>query len=374
MKKSTSAIGTKARTAGKVRKQQLDWKGVVTIGIDIGDRFSHYCAVDRAGAVLAEGRVATTAGAIELEFAKVPRKTIAIEAGTHSPWVSRLLTKLGHEVMVANPRKLRLIYENQSKSDRVDAEYLARVARLDPKLLGAIEHRSELGQCHLAVIRSRDTLVRTRARLIHHVRAAIKSIGGQVPSCTADAFHKRAAECIPPNLRDALAPLVEMIAQLATQIRAFDRQIERLAEDRYPDTEVLTQIGGVGALTALAFILTLEDEQRFRRSRSVGAWLGLVPARHDSGESQPQKHITKEGDHYLRRLLVGSAQYILGHFGADCDLRRYGLAIAARGGKNAKKRAAVAVARKLAVLLHHLWRSRDVYEPLYNSGRRQAAA
>jgi transposase len=374
VEKSTSAVAAKARTAAKVRKQHVDWKRVVTIGIDLGDRFSHYCTIDVAGTVVAEGRIATTAGSIELEFARVPGKTIAIEAGTHSAWISRLLTKLGHEVIVANPRKLRLIYENQSKSDRVDAEYLARVARLDPKLLGAIEHRSELGQCHLAVIRSRDMLVRTRARLIHHVRATIKSMGEQVPSCTADAFHKRVVECIPPNLRDALAPLVEMIAQLATQIRAVDRQIERLAEDRYPDTEVLTQVGGVGALTALAFILTLEDEQRFRRSRTVGAWLGLVPARHDSGESQPQKRITKEGDHYLRRLLVGSAQYILGHFGADCDLRRYGLAIAARGGKNAKKRAAVAVARKLAVLLHRLWRTRDVYEPLHNNGRREAAA
>lgn len=167
---------------------------------------------------------------------------------------------------------------------------------------------------------------------------------------------------------------MQTIEQLSARIHAFDRQIERLAEDRYPDTAFLMQIGGVGALTSLAFILTAEDQQRFRRSRSVGAWLGLVPARHDSGQSQPQKHITKEGDHYLRRLLVGSAQYILGRFGADCDLRRYGLAIATRGGKNARKRAAVAVARKLAVLLHHLWRTREVYEPLYNDRRQPTAA
>ena len=374
MKKSTSRVAAKARTAVEVNKQHINWKRVVTIGIDVGDRFSHYCAIDAAGVVVAEGRFSTTVGAVELQFKAMPAKTIAIEAGMHSPWMSRLLTRLGHPVIVANPRKLRLIYENQQKSDRVDAEYLARVARLDPKLLGAIEHRSELGQCHLALIRSRDTVVRTRARLIQHVRAAIKSIGGQVPTYTADTFHKRVANSVPELLGDALRPLIDLTAQLTTQIRAFDQQLERLAEDRYPDTEALTQVNGVGVLTALAFILTLEDEQRFGRSRSVGAWLGLVPARHDSGQSQPQKHITKEGDHYLRRLLVGSAQYILGPFGTDCDLRRHGLAIAARGGKNAKKRAAVAVARKLAVLLHHLWRTREIYEPLHNSAQRCVAA
>lgn len=375
MKKSTKEAAKKStKRAAKVSKQHVDWKRVLTVGVDVGDRFSNYCAIDTNGEIVVQGRTTTTAGAIELEFKRVPAKVIAIEAGAHSPWMSRLLTTLGHEVIVANPRKLRLIYENKRKDDRVDAEYLARLARLDPKLLGAIEHRSESSQCHLALIRSRDTIVRTRARLVHHIRAAVKCTGGRVPACTVDCFHKRAAAFIPELLRDALEPLVNLIGQLTTQIHAFDRQIERLAEDHYPDTKALTQVGGVGSLTALAFILTLEDEQRFRHSRTVGAWLGLVPARHDSGESQPQKHITKEGDPYLRRLLVGSAQYILGPFGSDCDLRRHGLAIAARGGKNAKKRAAVAIARKLAVLLHRLWRTRDVYDPLYNSKRLKTIA
>jgi len=374
VKKSTKMGAAQARTAATVKEQRIDWRHVVTVGMDVGDRFSHFCALDADGSVVAEGRVATTPGAIELHFKDASRKRIAIEAGMHSPWISRLLTRLGHEVLVANPRKLRLIYENQHKSDRVDAEYLARVARLDPKLLCALEHRSELGQCHLAIIRARDTLVRSRGRLIQHVRASIKSIGERVPSGTAEAFHKRAAACLPDGLREALLPLIEVIEQLTTRIRGFDRAVEKLAEDRYPDTAALTQVGGVGSLTALAYILTLEDEQRFRRSRSVGAWLGLVPGQHDSGESQPQWHITKEGDPYLRRLLVGSAQYILGPFASDCDLRRYGLAIAARGGANAKKRAVVAVARKLAVLLHRLWRTRDVYEPFLNSREQHAAA
>lgn len=374
MKKSIKVNAAQARTTAKVTQQQIDWTRVMTIGIDLGDRFSHYCALDADGSIVAEGRAATTPGTIEVHFKTALRKRIAIEAGMHSPWVSRLLKRLGHEVLVANPRKLRLIYENQRKSDRVDAEYLARVARLDPKLLCALEHRSESGQCHLAIIRARDTLVRSRGRMIQHVRSAIKAIGERVPSGTAEAFHKRAAECLPDGLREALLPLIEVIEQLTTRIREFDRKIEQLAEDRYPDTGALMQVCGVGSLTALAYILTLEDEQRFRHSRSVGAWLGLVPGQHDSGESQPQWHITKEGDPYLRRLLVGSAQYILGPFASDCDLRRHGLAIAARGGANAKKRAVVAVARKLAVLLHRLWRTREVYEPLFNSCEQHAAA
>lgn len=374
MKHSTSAAAAEVRTTAKSRKQHTHWRQAVTIGIDVGNRFSHYCALDETGTVIAAGRTSTTAGALEFEFANVPRKTIAIEAGMHSPWISRLLTKLGHEVIVANPRKLRLIYENQRKNDRVDAEYLARVARLDRKLLGAIEHRSEMGQSHLALLRSRDTLVRSRVRLIHHVRATIQSIGIQVPSFTVHAFHKRIGTVLPELLRDALLPLVETIEQLTARIEEFDRKIERLAEDRYPETEALMQVSGVGPLTALAYMLTLDNHQRFSRSRSVGAWLGLAPGQRDSGESQPQQRITKEGDHYLRRLLVGSAHYILGPFGADCDLRRYGLAIAARGGKNAKKRAAVAVARKLAVLLHHLWRTLDPYEPFHSTTHRHLAA
>ena len=374
MKKSSKMSTAQARTAAKVKQQPIGWKRVVTVGIDLGDRFSHFCALADDGSVVAEGRVATRPAAMELEFKTETPKRIAIEAGMHSPWLSRLLKRLGHEVLVANPRKLRLIYENQRKSDRVDAEYLARLARLDPKLLCALEHRSESGQCHLAIIRARDTVVRSRGRLIQHIRSAIKAIGERVPSGTAECFHKRAAACLPDGLREALLPLIEMVEQFTTRIREFDRKVQQLAEDRYPDTEALTQVCGVGSLTALAYILTLEDEGRFRRSRSVGAWLGLVPGQHDSGESQPQWHITKEGDPYLRRLLVGSAQYILGPFAKDCDLRRYGLAIAARGGANAKKRAVVAVARKLAVLLHRLWRTREVYEPFFNSRSEHVAA
>jgi transposase len=294
---------------------------------------------------------------------------IAIEAGTHSPWASRVLEECGHEVLVANARKVRLIYANRRKTDEIDAENLARLARLDPKLLYPVEHRGEESQAHIALIRSRDALVGCRTQLVNHVRGAVKSFGARLPKCPAVSFHKRAAEHVPEALLPALGPILEQIASLTEGIRDYDRRLEAISLERYPETALLRQVEGIGPLTALTFVLTVGDPARFKKSRNVGAYLGLVPARDQSGDRDPQKHISKEGDEMLRRLLVGSAHYILGPFGSDSDLRRHGEKIASRGAKNSKKRAAVAVARKLAVLLHTLWVSGEVYDPLYNRHR-----
>jgi transposase len=282
-----------------------------------------------------------------------------------------VLEECGHEVLVANARKLRLIYSNKRKTDEVDAENLARLARVDPKLLYPIEHRGEESQAHMALIRSRQALVSCRTQLVNHVRGAVKSFGARLPKCPARSFHKRASEHIPEALMAALGPILEQIGSLTERIRDYDRKLETICQARYPETEILRQVEGIGALTALTFVLTLEDPSRFAKSRMVGAYLGLVPAIDRSGDRDPQRRISKEGDEMLRRLLVGSAHYILGPIGSDSDLRRHGEKIASRGGKNAKKRAAVAVARKLCVLLHRLWVSAEVYDPLYNTHRRQ---
>jgi transposase len=192
-----------------------------------------------------------------------------------------------------------------------------------------------------------------------------------LPKCPARSFHKKAAEHIPEALWPALGPILEQIGSLTERIREYDRKLEEISKEHYPETELLRQVEGIGPLTALTFVLTLEDPYRFEKSRSVGAYLGLVPARDQSGNRDPQKRISKEGDEMLRKLLVGSAHYILGPFGSDSDLRRHGEKIASRGGKNSKKRAAVAVARKLSVLLHSLWTSGEVYDPLRNAHRRE---
>src|ERR687889_587211 len=344
----------------------------MTAGLDLGDKYSYLCLIDQeSGEVIEEGRLRTTPETFRRRFAsEQPPMRIAIEAGTHSPWVSRVLEECGHEVLVANPRKLRLIYSNKRKTDEIDAENLARLARVDPKLLYPIEHRGEEGQAHMAIIRSRQALIGCRTQLVNHVRGAVKSFGARLPKCSARSFHKRASEHIPEALRVALGPILEQIGSLTQRIRDYERQLETIAKEHYPQADLLRQVEGIGTLTALTFVLTLEDPYRFAKSRSVGAYLGLVPARDQSGDRDPQRRISKEGDEMLRKLLVGSAHYILGPFGSDSDLRRHVEKIASRGGKNAKKRAVVAVARKLCVLLHHLWMTGETYEPLYNAHRR----
>jgi transposase len=344
----------------------------MTAGLDLGDKYSYLCLIDQqSGEVMEEGRLRTTPKAFRRRFAsEQPPMRIAIEAGTHSPWASRVLEGCGHEVLVANSRKLRLIYSNKRKTDEIDAENLARLARVDPKLLYPLKHRGEDSQAHMALIRSRQALVDCRTQLVNHVRGAVKSFGHRLPKCPARSFHKRAPEHIPEALRPALEPILEQIGSLTERILKYDRNLETVCEEHYPETELLRQVEGIGPLTALTFVLTLEDPHRFEKSRSVGAYLGLVPATDRSGESDPQKRISKEGDEMLRKLLVSSAHYVLGPFGSDSDLRRHGEKIASRGGKNAKKRAAVAVARKLSVLLHRLWVTAEVYDPLRNARRR----
>jgi transposase len=347
---------------------------VVTGGLDVSDRYTYVCVLNATGELVDEGRVATTPEALRRRFGGLAPMRLVLETGTHSPWISRLLEEGGHEVLVANARRLRLIAQNDSKSDRVDAETLARIGRLDPTLLAPIRHRGAATQADLALIRARDALVHARTQLVNHVRGAVKSVGGRLPRCSTQSFPRQVEEVIPETLRPALAPVLQIIAAVSGELRGLDRQVEQLATTRYPETTRLRQVPGVGALTALSYVLTLEDPTRFATSRAVGSYLGLRPRQHDSGASAPALRITKTGDAFLRRLLVGSAQYILGPFGPDTDLRRWGSTLAARGGKNAKKRAVVAVARKLAVLLHRLWMTGAVYEPLRMTERRQAAA
>jgi len=344
----------------KVSKDGSD----MTIGVDLGDRWSRLCVLDEHGEVCEEGRIATTVHAMRKRFSTEVPCRVVIEVGTHSPWVQHLLQRLGHDVITAHTQSVRLIYGGTSKDDRLDAERLARLARVDPKLLHPIRHREGAVQADLAVIRGRHVLVGCRTKLVNHVRGIVKSMGLRLPRCSSESFSRRALEELPKELKPVLLPVLETIAAVTRKIRQYNRRIENLASEQYPETEVLRQVPGIGPVTALSFVLTLEDPARFRSSRSVGAYLGLRPRRSQSGDTDPELRITKAGDHDLRRLLVGAAQYILGPFGPDTDLRRWGLALAARGRKNAKKRAVVAVARKLAVLLHRLWITAEVYEPL----------
>jgi transposase len=266
--------------------------------------------------------------------------------------------------MVANARRIALISRSDTKSDRTDAELLARLGRADPQLLSPVEHRGTEAQADLAVIKARDVLVRCRTRLVNHIRGVVKSFGDRVPSCTAESFARRTPASIPAILKPALAPLYRALRAMEAQIKAHERTVERKLAKKYPEVETVSQPNGVGILTALAFILTVENKARFQKSRMAGAFLGLQPRRSQSGDDDPQLRITKAGDPLVRRLLVNSANHILGPFGKESDLRSWGLKLAERGGKNARKRAKVAVARKLAVLMHRLWVTGETYLPV----------
>jgi transposase len=360
MKKVSTGVAKASRNLSQPKR---------TIGLDLGDRNSWYCVLGEAGEIQQEQRVRTTAKALEEVFGGMARSRIALETGTHSPWISRRLSELGHEVIVAHARKVRLIGESRKKDDRLDAQTLARLARIDPELLSPVQHRSAQAQADLTVIRGRAALVRARTALVNSARSLAKSYGERLRGCNIRNMNLEKAEELSPELRQALGPLLAASAALSEQIAEYNERVERLAEQSYPQVELLKQVKGVGTLIALTFLLTLEDAHRFRKSRDVGSYLGLQPGRRNSGQSELQMHISKEGDPYLRTLLVQGAQHILGPFGVDCDLRRWGLKLAERGGKRGKKRAIIAVARKLAVLLHHLWLSGEVYEPLHNQHR-----
>src|SRR6202162_482963 len=371
------AQGTKKRRPAmkktstvQVFKSELFKEQKLTIGLDLGDRWSFYCVLDEAGQVILEQKLPTTPEAMKQTFGKIPRSLIALETGTHSPWVSRQLTELGREVIVAHAQKVQLITKSNRKDDRHDARTLARI---DPELLGPVHHRSAKAQIHLTVIRARAELVSARTALVNAARGLVKSYGQRLPKCGTYQVSEKLAEGLSAEWREILVPLFKEIESLNERVKEYDERMEKIAKEVYPEVSLLKQVKGVGTQIALTYILTIEDPYRFPKSRQVGCFLGLRPGRRNSGESEPQQGISKEGVRDLRTMMVQGAHYILGPFGEDSDLRRWGLKLAERGGKNAKKRAVVAVARKLAVLLHRLWVGGEVYEPLRNSQKAMRA-
>jgi transposase len=339
----------------KTQKQMTE-----TIGIDLGDKLSRYCIVNHDGDVVEEGSFRNQASSIEKQFSGEPRR-IALEAGAQSAWISRELKRLGHEVIVANPRELKWITSSDTKNDPGDARKLALLARADVRLLTPVEHRTAEQQAELAVIRSRDAILRARTLLINSARSIAKGFGVRLPISITATFGKRALEVLPVFLRTVLSGLLKQIDAISGEITGYDKKIGELA-GHHPELARLESIPGVGRLTALTFVLTLGRAERFQHSRDVAGFLGLRPKQRQSGARDPQLGISKSGDPYMRKLLVQCAHHILGHYGKDSALRKWGLS-KAEGGKKATLRAIVAVARKLSVLLHRLWVSGQLFKP-----------
>src|SRR5467141_2934741 len=259
----------------------------LTIGLDLGDRWSSYCVFDEAGQVLLEQKQPTTPEAMKQTFETIPRSLIALETGTHSPWVSRLLRELGHEVLVAHAQKVELISKSNRKDDRHDARTLARLARIDPELLGPVRHRSAKAQIHLTVIRARAVLVRARTGLVNAARGLVKSYGQRLPKCGTQQVSRELAAELSVEVREVLEPLLKDRESLKERVQEYDARMEKIARESYPQVALLKQVKGVGTQIALTYVLTLDDPHRFAKSREVGCFLGLKPGRRDSGQSQP---------------------------------------------------------------------------------------
>jgi transposase len=344
-----------------------------SMGLDLSDRISCFHVLRGDGHTLGEGKVAMRAGPLAELFGRFRGCRLVIEAGTHSPWVSRLGNECGMQVFVVNPRRFEEIAKNERKTDRGDAQILAEVGRTNVGRARPITHRSQQAQIDLSRQRARCELVRSRTALINHVRGVLKSHGHRAPGCSSVCFPLRVNAVLPDELRPVLGPLVQLLLDLNAGIKQYDQQLQAI-----PRTQVIAKrlqaIPGIGPIAAVTFALTLDDPTRFKKSRQLGAYLGVVPRKKESGDYSPQLHVTKSGDREMRRLLVLAANYILGRFGPDCDLRRFGQKIAGNGGnKAAKKRALVAVARKLAVLMHHLWVTGQDYDPFHLAKKRGEA-
>ena len=347
-------------------------KSGLTVGIDVGDKYCHFCVLDEDGSIAEESRVATTRTALTRRLSVMEPSLVVIEVGGHSRWFSRLIEELGHTCLVANAYEARQLAGNRRKNDRLDAELLARFGRADPQLLRPLSHRGEQAAADLVMITSRSMLVRTRTTYISRIRGLAKAFGLRLPACDARYFSQRVSDLLPEVLLPAVLPLLRSIEAVNQEIAALDREVERLAQERYPEAKGLQQIPGVGPLISLTFVLTLEDPWRFKSSRRVGSYVGLVPKQRQSGDTDPALGISKTGNAYLRQLLVQGAHYITGVHGPDCHLKRW--ADRRAGGKNARKRTVIAVARKLAVLLHRLWITGEVYEPLRGERLTEVAA
>lgn len=359
-----SGLGTNGVSYGKketdMKKQGKQEQPGEAIGLDLSDRTGQYCHLDADGGIEAEGKVTLTAAGLKRVFGHLPRTRMAIETGAQSAWVKRCLEELGHEVIMANARELQAITGGARKTDQRDAQQLARLARVDPKLLSPVELRGAQQQLDLIPIRARALLVEARTKLVNGVRGLANVEGIRLPAASTACFSKRARSALNEQLLSSLAPLLAAIEQITEAIETSEETIAQTAETRYPETLWLKQVPGVGTLTALTFVLTIGRPERFVHSRDVGPFIGLTPRRQQSGEADPQLRISKCGDKYLRKLLVQCAHHVMGRFGPDSALKQWGVSHAG-GSKRAKKSTVVAVARKLAVLLHRLWSRQEEY-------------
>jgi transposase len=332
------------------------------VGLDVSLRMTALCVVDESGGVIAEGKVASEPEALGgwlREHAPAARR-IGMETGPLAVWLWNGLKERGLPVHVIDARHAKAGLTLQaSKTDRNDARGLAQIMRTG--WFKEVQVKSTAAHLLRALLASRGMLVATRCALENQIRGLLKTFGLVLGKAGRRRFEVRLRELLAaePRLGRLVTPLLEVRRSLVEQIQTYDRCLVAIAR-RHAVVRRLMSVPGVGAVTAVAFVAAIDDPSRFRRSRHVGAYFGLVPRRYQSGEVDRPGRISKAGDQLVRTLLYEAANALLTRSRQPSALKAWAEAIAARSGR---KKAKVALARRLAVMLHRLWRDGTAFVP-----------
>lgn len=328
------------------------------VAIDLHDEYSQLCVMSPSREKLTEARVPTTRVALADFFAQRQRSRVIYEAGPHALWVGELLKELGHEPIACHPRRVRLIAEGRNKNDRMDAEILARLSLSDLELIRPIHQRSRSTLDQRSVIRARAAVVDAQKRLRTMLRGLVKPFGLRVHRGKKRALAELSTAALPPLVRVSVDSVLQILTATAEQIAILDKHVEQICEQNVATTRLQT-IPGVGPLVAAAFVHAIEDPKRFA-SNDIGPYIGLTPSnRSSAGKKLAPKEKGRPGDPYLRSLLLQAA-WTLMNSRSESDLARWGRGLVERIGP---KKAAFALARKLATLMHHLWLREEDFQP-----------
>lgn len=333
-----------------------------TIGLDLGNTFNKAVGLDAGGNVVLREDLRNDAATMKAFFEAHRGATVAMETGTHCRWIAALAAECGCHPVVGNARKLRLISESSRKNDWADAQKLARLCRSDRSLLHPVELHDDRHHRLYQLLRQRDALVSMRTALVNQLRGFAKAGGTMLPRCDARSFLSLRDSMPPEFLRD-FKPLLKTLEDLAKRIAAAEAILAEFVRRHFRKTDELLQtVPGVGPVASAAFIALVPDPGRFKSAREAGPYFGLVPKQDQSGDGDRPCRITHEGSSFMRKTLVNAANALLRKSARDTALKRFGERLGRRGqGKVVRRKAKVALARKLAVTMLAMARSGEDY-------------
>ena len=333
-----------------------------TIGLDLGNTFTKAVGLDARGNVVLREDLHNDAETLKAFFEAHPGATVGMETGTHCRWIAALAASCGCDAVIGNARKLRLISESSRKNDWNDAESIARLCRFDRKLFHPVTLRD--GEHHrlYQLLRQRDALVSMRTALVNQLRGFAKAGGTMLPRRDARSFLSLRDSMPPEFLRD-FKPLLKALEDLARRIAAAEAILGQFVRRHFRKMdERLQTVPGVGPVASAAFIALVPDPGRFKSAREAGPYFGLVPKQDQSGDGHRPCRITHEGSPFMRKTLVNAANALLKKSARDTALKRFGERLSRRGqGKVARRKAKVALARKLAVTMLAMMRRGEDY-------------